>query len=96
MIAVACALRALRGPVEIVLISCETGWGGAPYALNLKVDLVQAHKIVCSVSAPKRFVTLNPDASQRVAELTFDDAGNITSATDVPAPKAFYATTKAF
>src|SRR5262245_57583413 len=46
------ARAGLRGPVEIELIACETGWGGAPYALELKVDLVQSHKIMCGVTAP--------------------------------------------
>src|SRR5678815_3783313 len=46
----------LRGPVNIELVACETGWHRNPFALELKVTLVQSHKIMCAVSAPTRFV----------------------------------------
>ena len=81
----------LKGPVEIQLIACETGWGGAPYALNLKVELVQSRKIVCSVSAPTHFISVQSDASLYVDE---DDVLGNPVAT--PANKAFYGTTKSF
>ena len=38
-------------PVEIYLYSCNTGFGGAPYALELKMQMVQS-KILCTVLAP--------------------------------------------
>jgi hypothetical protein len=41
----------LRWPVDIFLYSCSTGFGGAPYALELKIQLVQ-NKVLCSVAAP--------------------------------------------
>lgn len=41
----------LSQPVEIFLYSCSTGFGGAPYALELKIQLVQ-QKVLCSVAAP--------------------------------------------
>jgi len=82
----------LRGPVTILLIACETGWGGAPYALELKVALVQGHKIMCAVAAPTRFVGVNNDATLHVGELT--PAGNWGATT--PADQAMYGTTKAF
>lgn len=41
----------LSNPVNIFLYSCNTGFGGGPYALELKIQLVQK-KILCSVSAP--------------------------------------------
>lgn len=83
----------LRGPVQVELIACETGWGGAPFALELKVALVQGHKIMCSVSAPTRYVGVNDDASLYVGEL--DGAGNWTGA-PTPAAKSMYSTSKAF
>jgi hypothetical protein len=85
----------LKGPVSIELIACETGWGGAPYALNLKVELVQAHKIMCAVSAPTHFISVLDDASLYVDEDVVDDTGAVT-AVQTPPAKAFYATTKAF
>jgi hypothetical protein len=45
--------------VDIVLLACNTGLLGAPYALELKVCLVQSHKIMCSVSAPRGTVGTN-------------------------------------
>jgi len=41
----------LSQPVNIFLYSCSTGFGGAPYALELKIQLVQL-KILCTVIAP--------------------------------------------
>jgi len=41
----------LSQPVNIFLYSCSTGFGGAPYALELKMQLVQ-QKILCTVQAP--------------------------------------------
>jgi len=41
----------LRQPVQIMLYSCDTGFGGAPYALELKIQLVQ-RGVLCSVVAP--------------------------------------------
>lgn len=82
----------LRGPVVIELIACETGWHRNPFALNLKVELVQGYKIMCSVSAPTRFVGVYDDSSLLVGELNPDGSwGAQTSA-----GKAMYATTKNF
>lgn len=85
----------LKGPVNIKLIACETGWGGAPYALNLKIELVQAHKIMCAVSAPTHFVSVMDDASLYVDQDVVGPGGQLV-ATPTPANKAFYATTKSF
>lgn len=41
----------LGQPVQIMLYSCDTGFGGAPYALELKIQLVQ-RKVLCTVVAP--------------------------------------------
>ena len=41
----------LSKAVNIYLYSCNTGFGGAPYALELKMQMVQS-KILCSVLAP--------------------------------------------
>jgi len=41
----------LSQPVQIFLYSCDTGFGGAPYALELKIQLVQL-KVLCTVLAP--------------------------------------------
>jgi hypothetical protein len=43
----------LKGPVVIELYACKCGMTGAPYALELKVELVQGHKIMCSVMGMK-------------------------------------------
>jgi len=79
----------LHGPVEIELYCCDTGMSGAPFALNLKVALVQAHKIMCSVSAPTGW--LSPDDK-------WDGSWTVEVADRVfkPADKAFYRTTKCF
>src|SRR4051812_3759832 len=37
----------LTGPVMILLFACEGGSTGAPFALELKLALVQGHKIMC-------------------------------------------------
>jgi hypothetical protein len=85
----------LRGPVEIQLIACETGWGGAPFALELKVALVQGQKIMCSVSAPTHFVSVQNDGSLYVDKDVVGAGGQLIPQA-VPANKAFYGTTKAF
>ena len=46
----------LKGPVNINIIACETGFGGAPYALELKMELVQAHKILACNRRPEDVV----------------------------------------
>jgi hypothetical protein len=43
----------LKGPVHILLLTCNGGLTGSPFALNLKVELVQGHKIMCSVLGVK-------------------------------------------
>jgi hypothetical protein len=43
----------LRGPVKILLYACKGGMTGAPFALELKVALLQGHKIMCSVMGAK-------------------------------------------
>jgi len=50
--------QGLRGPVVIHLYACNGGTGGAPYALELKVALVQGHKIMCSVDGAKGYLDL--------------------------------------
>jgi hypothetical protein len=50
---------ALKGPVSIILFACEGGMTGAPYALELKVALVQGHKIMCAVAGAKGILTRN-------------------------------------
>lgn len=85
----------LKGPVSIKLVACETGWGGAPFGLELKVALVQSHKIMCSVSAPKNFVSVRNDASLYVDKDVRAPGGRVV-ATAVPANKAFFETSKAF
>jgi hypothetical protein len=47
------AENGLTGPVEILLYACKGGMTGAPFALELKVALVQGHKIMCSVQGMK-------------------------------------------
>jgi hypothetical protein len=49
----------LKGPVQIALYACEGGLTGAPFALELKVALVQGHKIMCSVSGAKGILYRN-------------------------------------
>ena len=53
------AVEAVRGPVCIHLYACNSGSGGAAYALELKVDLVQRHKVMCSVLGMKGFLGVN-------------------------------------
>lgn len=85
----------LRGPVSIKLVACETGWGGAPFGLELKVQLVQGQKIMCSVSAPKNFVSVRSDASLYVDKDVVAADGSLVP-TAVPSNQAFFATSKAF
>jgi hypothetical protein len=49
----------LSGPVLILLFACKGGSTGAPYALELKVALVQGHKIMCAVLGAKGTLTRN-------------------------------------
>lgn len=49
----------LKGPVEIILMACKGGMTGAPFALELKVALVQGHKIMCAVTGAKGVLTRN-------------------------------------
>lgn len=85
----------LRGPVNVKLVACHTGWGGAPFALELKVELVQGQKIMCSVSAPKNYVSVRADSSLYVDEDVEAPDGSLV-ATAIPQNKAFFATTGAF
>jgi len=48
----------LSQPVNIFLYSCNAGFGGGPYALELKMELVQK-KILCSVIAPTGKINSN-------------------------------------
>ncbi|MCX6632062.1 MAG: hypothetical protein NTW28_31010 [Candidatus Solibacter sp.] len=50
--------QGLIGPVPIHLCAWNGGTGGAPYALELEVALVQGHKIMCSVNGAKGFLDL--------------------------------------
>ena len=78
----------LRGPVVISLYACNGGTGGAPYALELKVALVQGHKVMCSVDGRKGFLGLFP-GGQWVVKTQPDE-----NAADVAKP--MYATTQPF
>jgi len=49
----------LKGPVTILLFACKGGMTGAPYALELKVALVQGHKIMCAVMGAKGVLSRN-------------------------------------
>jgi hypothetical protein len=87
----------LKGSTNIAIIGCNTGWGGAPYALNLKVELVQAHKIRTAVSAPTGFISVRDDGSTYVdmdiADATAPDG---VRAVPVPLGKSMYRTTRSF
>ena len=85
----------LRGPVNIVLIACNTGWGGAPFALNLKVELAQSKKIRSAVSAPNGFVSVRDDGTPYVDMDIVAPNGTLV-AVPVPLERAFFATTKSF
>jgi hypothetical protein len=41
------------GPLSIGLVACNTGSGHAPFALELKVQLVMLYGIMCAVQAPR-------------------------------------------
>lgn len=58
-LATALADSGLRGPVTILLFACEGGLTGAPFALELKVALVQGHKIMCAVLGAKGMLARN-------------------------------------
>lgn len=75
--------KGLKGPVNITIIACETGFGGSPYALNLKMDLVQAYKIMANVSAPTRYVAVQDNGHTSVMDATFGANGSVTSVTPV-------------
>ncbi len=49
----------LKGPVKIVLMACKGGMTGAPFALELKLALVQGHKIMSAVAGAKGVLTRN-------------------------------------
>jgi hypothetical protein len=85
----------LRGPVNIVVIACNTGWGGAPYALNLKIELIQSKKIRSAVSAPNGFISVRNDGSTYVDMDIVAPDGSIV-AVPVPLERATFATTKSF
>ena len=78
------AQKGLRSGVNIEIIACETGFGGAPFALELKTQLVQGHKITCSVSAPTRYVAVGDNGQRQVLDATFGQNGQVTSVTPVP------------
>lgn len=77
------AKHGLKGPVNIQIIACETGFGGAPYALGLKMELVQAHKIQATVTAPTRYVAVQNNGNTAVMDATFGANGTVTSVTPV-------------
>ncbi|MBE0616335.1 MAG: hypothetical protein IH608_00225 [Proteobacteria bacterium] len=77
------ARKGLKGPVNIQIIACETGFSGAPYALQLKMELVQAHKIMANVSAPTRYVAVQDNGHTAVMDATFAANGSVTSVTPV-------------
>jgi len=79
----------LKGPVTILLFACEGGLTGAPFALELKIALVQGHKIMCAVAGAKGILTRNRATG---------DWGVITSSGNKPMGDAgtMYATTRPF
>lgn len=77
------AQHKLPSPVNIELIACNTGFGGAPYALELKVELAQKHKTPATVSAPTRYVAVAGDGQRRTLDATFAANGAVTSVTPV-------------
>jgi hypothetical protein len=82
----------LRGPVAIHLYACNGGTGGAPYALELKVTLVQGHKIMCSVDGAKGFLDL-AGGNWSIAKDMNDPVG---SGPGLKAGGSQYKTTRAF
>lgn len=77
------AEHGLKGPVNITIIACETGFGGAPYALELKMELSQAHKIQANVTAPTRYVAVQDNGHKVVMDATFGANGTVTSVNPV-------------
>lgn len=83
--------QGLKGPVVIHLYACNGGTGGAPYALELKVALVQGHKVMCSVNGAKGFLDLGADWT--IAKKSSDPVG---SGPALNAPGSQYQTTRVF
>jgi hypothetical protein len=79
------ALKGLTSPVKIELIACETGFGRSPFALELKTQLSQGHKIMASVSAPTRYVAVLAGGQTAVVDATFTATGAVASVTPVTA-----------
>ncbi len=77
--------KGLPSPVNIELIACETGFGRSPFALELKVELSQAHKIMAKVTAPTRYVAVLDNGQKAVMDATFAANGAVTSVTPVAA-----------
>lgn len=78
----------LKGPVVIKLFACNGGTGGAPYALELKVALVQGHKVMCSVEGARGFLGLDPFGQWSVKHQPDWNAADVA--------KPVFATTRAF
>jgi hypothetical protein len=79
----------LRGPVEILLFACKGGMTGAPYALELKLALVQGHKIMCAVAGAKGILARN----RTTGEFSVKTSSGKEPMGD---PGTMYATTKPF
>jgi hypothetical protein len=84
--------QGLTGPVVVHLYACNGGTGGAPYALELKVALVQGHKIMCSVDGAKGFLDL-ANGNWSIAKNLSDPVG---SGPALNAAGSQYKTTRAF
>jgi hypothetical protein len=77
------AKKGLTSPVNIELVACETGFGRSPFALELKTQLSQGHKIMANVTAPTRYVAVMANGSTAVMDATFAANGAVTSVTPV-------------
>lgn len=86
------AEHGLKGPVVIHLYACNGGTGGAPYALELKVALVQGHKVMCAVDGAKGFLDL-AHGNWSIAKNESDPVG---SGPALSAPGSQYKTSKVF
>jgi len=85
--------QGLRGPVVIHLYACNGGTGGAPFALELKVALVQGHKIMCSVDGAKGYLDLTGGGNWSIAKNLSDPVG---SGPALSAAGSQYKTSKVF
>lgn len=82
------AKKELTSPVNIELVACETGFGRAPFALDLKTELSQGHKIMAHVTAPTRYVAVDDAGNREVLDATFAANGDVVTCTPVSAGKS--------